>query len=71
VLEEIKARTGRTFAQVALNWCLSHPNVIVIPKSNSIDRIIENCGASDWRLSNDDFALLNDAFRRDDDDDWN
>ncbi len=48
--------------QVALNWCTSNKNVIAIPKSNSLKRTIENCGASDWRLSDQQIERLNDAF---------
>ena len=52
-LQEVADEVGKTPAQVALNWCISRPNVIVIPKSNSLARIEEHCGASGWRLSED------------------
>lgn len=61
-LEDAAARNGKTVAQVALNWCLSHDRVMVIPKSNSAARVEENCGASGWRLSDDDIAALEAAF---------
>ena len=35
-LEQVAQQAGKTPAQVALNWCLSRPNVIVIPKTNSV-----------------------------------
>ncbi len=50
-LEAVARETGRTPAQVALNWCLSHSPVVVIPKTNSVARTEENCGASGWRLT--------------------
>ena len=62
VLEQIAGEIQKTFAQVALNWCVSHPNVIAIPKSNSLTRTEENCGASGWRLSAAQIELLDDAF---------
>lgn len=62
VLREIAERHGKTPAQVALNWCVSHDNVIAIPKSDSVSRTAENCGASDWRLSVEDMARLDQAF---------
>ena len=62
VLQEIAEQHGKTPAQVALNWCLSHDNVIAIPKSDSVSRTAENCGASDWRLSAEDMARLDRAF---------
>ena len=62
VLEQIAGETQKTFAQVALNWCISHPHVIAIPKSNSLARTEENCGASGWRLSVAQIELLDETF---------
>jgi diketogulonate reductase-like aldo/keto reductase len=62
VLEEISRETGKTSAQVALNWCTSRENVVAIPKSDSVERTVENCGASGWRLSGDHIRLLDEAF---------
>ena len=61
-LDRVSAETGKTRAQVALNWCTSHPNVIAIPKSNRIGRTEENCGASGWRLSEEQVRILDEAF---------
>jgi diketogulonate reductase-like aldo/keto reductase len=61
-LEQVAAETHKTLAQVALNWCTSRPNVIAIPKSNSSERIAENCGASGWRLSPAQVERLDAAF---------
>ncbi len=62
LLHEISEQHGKTPAQVALNWCTSHESVIAIPKSDSVSRTTENCGASDWRLSDEDMARLDQAF---------
>ncbi len=62
VLSEIAGETGKTEAQVALNWCLCHDCVVVIPKSDSVERTIENCGCSGWRLEREQFKRLNEAF---------
>lgn len=62
VLEQIVIELQKTIAQVALNWCTSRPNVIAIPKSNSVARTIENCDASGWRLSKSQISLLDEAF---------
>ncbi len=62
VLKEIAEETNKTMGQVALNWCNSRSNVVVIPKSNSITRTIENCGASGWRLTDEQVARLDEAF---------
>ena len=61
-LEQVAKEVDKTPAQVALNWCLSRPNVIVIPKSNSVERTTENCEASGWSLSSDQVQSLDAAF---------
>ena len=61
-LELVAAQTQKTLAQVALNWCTSRPHVITIPKSNSVARVEENCGASGWRLAPAQVQFLDAAF---------
>ena len=62
VLEQVAAETHKTLAQVALNWCTARPNVIAIPKSDSVERTIENCQASGWRLTPAQLQRLDEAF---------
>ena len=62
VLEQVAMDVGKTPAQVALNWCLSRPNVIVIPKTNNVARTAENCAASGWSLSPGQVAILDEAY---------
>jgi diketogulonate reductase-like aldo/keto reductase len=61
-LKRVAAETGKTMAQVALNWCTSKPWVIAIPKANSIAHVEENCNASGWRLSPEQIRLLEESF---------
>ncbi len=65
-LAEIARTVGRTAAQVALNWCLCRNGLVAIPKSNSVAHVLENCRASDWRLSPEQLRQLDEAilFRR-------
>lgn len=65
-LADVARATGRTAAQVALNWCLCQNDVVVIPKSNSAGHVLENCGASGWRLSPQQLRQLDEGilFRR-------
>jgi diketogulonate reductase-like aldo/keto reductase len=60
-LAKVAAEVGKTLGQVALNWCVSRANVITIPKSNHTKRVVENCGASGWRLSQTQVRMLDDA----------
>jgi diketogulonate reductase-like aldo/keto reductase len=57
-IESVGQETGKSAAQIILNWCLCREGVVVIPKASSPEHILENCGASDWRLSDAQVALL-------------
>ena len=65
-LVKLSKATGKTLVQIALNWCLCHEGVVVIPKGNSVEHVLENCGASDWRLTKEQVRELDEAivFRR-------
>jgi diketogulonate reductase-like aldo/keto reductase len=58
VLTRIAQETGRTVAQIAINWCLCKDGVVAIPKGNSTEHVLENCAASGWRLGEGHLALL-------------
>ena len=62
LLRDVAEEAGKTMAQVALNWCIAHDSVMVIPKSDSVARTEENCGASGWRLAPDQMRRLDAAF---------
>jgi aryl-alcohol dehydrogenase-like predicted oxidoreductase len=51
VLERVARRRGRTVAQVALNWILSHPGVIPIPGAKNPQQAEQNAGAVGWSLA--------------------
>jgi len=62
VLEQVAAEAHKTMAQVALNWCTARPHVIAIPKSDRVERTVENCQASGWRLTPAQLQRLDEAF---------
>ena len=62
VLSDIAGETGKTAAQVALNWVADQPGVIAIPKSNSVARTEENCAASGWSLTAEQRQRLDAVF---------
>ena len=66
VIDDLVRLTGKSPAQIVINWCLCKDGVVAIPKGNSTEHILENCGSSDWRLSPEQLALLNSRikFRR-------
>lgn len=63
VLRTVAAATGRTEAQVAINWCLAREGVIAIPKADSMAHTVDNCQASDWRLSPEQISMLEQGIR--------
>jgi len=63
VLDALARTTGRSVAQIALNWCLCKDSVVVIPKSNSEEHILDNCAASEWRLTTEQVRLLDESIR--------
>ena len=58
VIKDLAARLGKSPAQIVLNWCLCKDGVVIIPKGNSEAHVVDNCGASDWRLSAEQVGLL-------------
>jgi diketogulonate reductase-like aldo/keto reductase len=62
VLDKMAKKYGKTQAQVALNWLISHKKIVTIPKASSINHIRENAGAVGWKLKKNDFEELKRAF---------
>ncbi|HTQ61279.1 MAG TPA: aldo/keto reductase [Candidatus Solibacter sp.] len=58
IIGSIAQKIGKTAPQVVLNWCLCQEGVVVIPKGNSTAHILENCGASGWRLGEEELQEL-------------
>jgi diketogulonate reductase-like aldo/keto reductase len=58
VVNRLARDLGRSEAQIVLNWCLCKEGVVVIPGGNSVEHILENCGASAWQLSPEQVSLL-------------
>lgn len=59
VIAELVREIGKSPAQIVLNWCVCQKGVVAIPKGNSVEHILDNCGASDWRLSETQLTRLN------------
>ena len=53
----VAERHDRTPAQVLLRWCVQR-GIIVIPKSTKRERLEENMGLFDFKLTDDDMAEL-------------
>lgn len=58
IINSLASDTGKSPAQIVINWCLCKEGVVAIPKGNSASHILDNCAASDWRLTKEQIALL-------------
>jgi len=61
-LRKLADGIGCTAAQLAIAWLLAQPGVVTIPKSSSRERVKENLGALDVKLTPQILADLNRAF---------
>ena len=65
VLDEIAAETGKSVAQVAINWLLQRPTVAsVIIGARNEEQLRQNLDAAGWNLSADQVARLDHASER-------
>jgi diketogulonate reductase-like aldo/keto reductase len=66
ILQVVAREAGKTVPQVVLNWCLCHDAVVAIPKGSTVEHVLQNCGASGWRLTPEQLQRLNHGlkFRR-------
>ena len=63
VLTAVAIRHRATTAQIALAWALRQPDMMVIPKAATLEHVRQNRSALDIRLTDQDLAELNRAFR--------
>jgi diketogulonate reductase-like aldo/keto reductase len=61
-LKKLAGEVGCTTAQLALAWLLAQPGVVTIPKSSTRERVKENFGALDLKLTPQVLAELDKAF---------
>jgi aryl-alcohol dehydrogenase-like predicted oxidoreductase len=61
-IDAVSRETGKTVAQIALNWLLRKPTVstIVIGARNE-EQLMQNMGAEGWRLTPDQVSKLDEA----------
>lgn len=65
LLNEYALRKDATNAQISLAWMLKkYPNVIPIPGSKNLNRILENLKAWDIELSDEEFNALEEALNK-------
>ncbi len=61
-LDEVAAQTGKSVAQIALNWLLQRPTVAtVVVGARNEEQLRENLGAVGWTLTREQIELLDGA----------
>ena len=62
VIAEIAEETGKSYAQISLNWLLRQPGVVApILGARRLDQLEDNLGAAGWKLSGDQVSRLSEA----------
>ena len=63
-LDDVAQETGRTIAQIALNWLLQRPTVsTVLIGARNEAQLLENLGSAGWNLTADQVTKLDAASR--------
>lgn len=62
MLDDLGKKYKKTPAQIAINWLVSKPNIITIPKTTSISHLKENLGALGWKIEKKDVQKLENYF---------
>jgi diketogulonate reductase-like aldo/keto reductase len=62
-LDSVCSRHGKSRAQVALRWLADKRNVFPIPRASKPGHVVDNVGASDWDLLDQDKAELEERYR--------
>jgi diketogulonate reductase-like aldo/keto reductase len=67
VIGEIAKAKGKTTAQVALRWLVQQPNISVVPRTTTRERLVENLEIFDFSLTGEEMdrisALRDTAMR--------
>lgn len=62
-LTEIGSVHGKTPGQVALNWVIAKPRTIAIFGASNKDQVVENIGATRWRLTTEEIEKIENASK--------
>ncbi len=62
-LDATSTKYAKSRAQVALRWLARKKSVFPIPRASSAGHVVENAGASDWEITDQDAADLETQFQ--------
>lgn len=61
LLDSLSEKYNKTKAQIAINWLISKPKIVTIPKSIQKEHLIENLWAAWWQMDEEDIKLLDET----------
>jgi len=61
LLSQMGRSYGKSVSQIALNWLLRHESVIPIPGVKKPEHVVDDAGAVDWRMRDEDAKKLEEA----------
>lgn len=61
ILRKIANRRRKNVSQVALNWLIKEPAIVVIPGAKKPVHVKENVGAVGWKLTDEEIKVIEDA----------
>ena len=61
-LSEISKKYNKSQTQVAINWIISHKNVVAIPKSSNPIHLMEFMDSTGWKMKLEDKMELTNSF---------
>lgn len=62
IMKEMCEKYHKTPIQVAINWLISQPSVVAIPKMKNYKHLKENLGALNWQMTKEDIEKLRKDF---------
>ncbi len=63
LLKTIASKRGKKPSQIAINWLIRRPEVVVIPGVKRAEQVKENASATDFRLTDDEVKMIDEVLR--------
>ena len=60
LLDMLSKKYKKTQAQISLNWLVSKPQIVAIPKASKIEHLLDNISSIGWKMDKEDYMALDD-----------
>ncbi|MAG92075.1 aldo/keto reductase [Candidatus Woesearchaeota archaeon] len=58
LLDRLAKKYNKTQSQIALNWLISKPKIVAIPKATKKEHLQDNLGSIGWKMEDQDYEAL-------------